>query len=176
MSDILSFRERRARLLQAARNLESAIAELGAIEQKQHNMVAEMAENQTIRTYVEGDLALLNAQIDDIGDELVELAALTKYHYPVLIGKVPGFTALNINATAGTITAVGGNPFNGLTSGYLGYKIRLENCENPENNGEYALHSSTNPTSTVLTLAAAISGGVDNTEDTKAQVRLVETN
>lgn len=140
------------------------------------------------------EMNTIYGELSDLKDGLLTNFAWVQtwdtYAVTVEVGKPPRYTSLNINATAGTLTAnvtggltnVFGDSYNGgnlfkiaADAGFSASDvIRLENCEDPENDGEYVLHASTSPTATVLTLAAAISGGVTNTSDETARIVLAD--
>lgn len=129
----------------------------------------------------------INTRIQDLLDESIGITtnlgdtiALWNATYEGIIypGMVDHFTHLNIDVTnvaAGNVavlTADGGTPFAFMAAWDNTYSIRLRNCENPENNGLFAIHATTNPTNTVITLNTAITGGIDNTYDTHCTITL----
>ncbi len=138
------------------------------------DMIRLIGEVQAIKAGIITDLTYIN---------------FLAYAIQIHVGFPPRYTSLDINATAGTLTA---NVSAGLTQAFndgsgnnlffinadaeVGGSdvISLSNCEDDANNGEYVLHLTTAPTGTVITLASAISGGVDNTSDESVIITLKE--
>lgn len=87
----------------------------------------------------------------------------------------PDLTAFNLDvdngASKATITRVGSADPNFLASFAAGDQLTLSNCENAVNNGTFTIDTLT---STVITLDAVISGGIDNADDKSMVITLIK--
>lgn len=149
-------------------------------------------KNESAAADISSEMNRLLGEVQGIKDGIVtDLTFINfdTYAVTVPVGHTPRYVSLDINATAGTLTAnveagltdvfgdgAGGNLFFEAADAAVTVSdvISLSNCEDAANDGEYILHASTAPTNTVITLATAMTSGVDNTADSSAVITLKE--